>query len=155
LFEVKRARFPKDLDGVLSIYREYIGSTSVSLDFQKNEDEFSNLATKYESSGTGIFLACSADQIVGCAAFRKLDDKVCEMKRVYVRPCARGHGLGLVLVERVLKEAELSGYEMICLDVLPEFTVAEALYRSLGFKDIEPLTFNPVPGTAFLGLALN
>lgn len=89
---------------------------------------------------------------VGCAAFRKLDDNTCEMKRVYVRPNARGRRLGAMLVEKILQEAILSGYKKICLDVLPEFRTALKLYQSYGFVKHPPVTHNPVPGTEFLGL---
>lgn len=76
------------------------------------------------------------------------------MKRVYVRPAARRKGLGRRLVEAVLNEAKTAGYSRICLDVLPEFTAAQALYASLGFQPAPPVSFNPVPGTRFLALAL-
>ncbi|NHC07302.1 hypothetical protein [Azonexus fungiphilus] len=39
----------------------------------------------------------------------------------------------------------------VSLDVLPEFTAARRLYAELGFLDAEPVSFNPIPGTAFLG----
>ena len=76
------------------------------------------------------------------------------MKRVYVRPAARGRSLGRQLVEVILSEAKLAGYSRVCLDVLPEFTTAQKLYESLGFAPSEPVSFNPVPGTKFLALAL-
>ena len=151
---IRRARFPQDLDAVIAIFREYIGSTSVSLDFQNYEDELADLPGKYDAPRGGLFLAWHADAVVGCGGFRAVNDEICEMKRVYVRPVARGQALGRRLVERILAEGRAAGYRRICLDVLPEFKAAQQLYESLGFAPTEPVTFNPVPDTRFLGMDL-
>lgn len=92
--------------------------------------------------------------MVGCAALRQVDDQTCEIKRVYVRPDARGEDLGRRLIECILDEARSVGYSRMCLDVLPEFTVARRIYASLGFTTAAPISFNPVPGTSFLALDL-
>ncbi len=154
MYHIERALFPEDLEAVLTLYREYIASTSVDLSFQGNDREFQYLAEKYSVPDSKIFLAKHDKTPVGCAAFRKVDERICEMKRVYVRPGARGARLGARLVERVLQEAARSGYQKICLDVLPEFRAALALYLSFGFTPHPPITHNPVPGTRFLGLNL-
>jgi GNAT superfamily N-acetyltransferase len=151
---IRRARFPQDLDAVIAIFREYIGSTSVSLDFQNYEAELADLPGKYDAPRGGLFLAWHADAVVGCAGFREVNDGICEMKRVYVRPGVRGQNLGRRLVERILAEGRAAGYNRICLDVLPEFKAAQQLYESLGFAPAEPVTFNPVPDTRFLGMDL-
>jgi GNAT superfamily N-acetyltransferase len=151
---IRRARFPQDLDAVIAIFREYIGSTSVSLDFQNYEGELADLPGKYDAPRGGLFLAWHADAVVGCAGFREVNDGICEMKRVYVRPGVRGQNLGRRLVERILAEGRAAGYNRICLDVLPEFKAAQQLYESLGFAPAEPVTFNPVPDTRFLGMDL-
>ena len=76
------------------------------------------------------------------------------MKRLYVRPQARGAGLGRELVKRLLTEAKDAGYDEMRLDVLAEFTHARRLYAELGFTHAEPVSFNPLVGTAFLGRTL-
>jgi predicted N-acetyltransferase YhbS len=101
-----------------------------------------------------VLLAWKDGQPVGCAALRQVDAQTGEMKRVYVRPTVRGENLGRRLVEGILDAARHAGYTRICLDVLPEFQAAQRLYESLGFVDAEPVSFNPVPGTRYLGLAL-
>lgn len=152
--EIKPACFPQDLERVVAIFREYIVSPSVSLDFQDYEPEFASLPGKYAAPQGRLLLAWKDGVVVGCAALRKVDDYTCEMKRVFIRSTARGEGLGRRLIERILTEAKAAGYARICLDVLPEFTAAQAIYRSLGFVPAAPVAPNPVAGTQFLGLDL-
>lgn len=149
-----QARFPQDLQQVLAIFREYVASPSVSLDFQEYEQEFAGLPGMYAAPEGRLLLAWDGPAVVGCAALRRVDQQVCEMKRVYVRPAARGVGLGRRLVQAVLAEARAAGYSRICLDVLPEFRTAQSMYASLGFVPVAPVACNPVPGTRFLGLDL-
>ncbi|ANY16150.1 GNAT family N-acetyltransferase [Bordetella pseudohinzii] len=151
MFQIQAARFPQDRDALIGIIREYIGSTRVSLDFQNYEEELDGLPGKYAAPRGLMLLAWKDDGVVGCGGFREVDARSCEMKRVYVRPEARGRQLGRQLMERILQEAKAAGYARICLDVLPEFLAARYLYESLGFRDTEPVTRNPVPGTRFLG----
>lgn len=154
MIEIKPAHFPEDLESVVNIFREYVSSPSVSLDFQDYELEFASLPGKYSAPEGRLLLAWKEGAVVGCAALRKVDLNVCEMKRVYLRPVARGEGLGRRLIVGILAQARIAGYSRICLDVLPEFVAAQAIYESLGFLPSAPITFNPVPGTKFLGLDL-
>ncbi len=152
--EIRMAVFPQDHAQVIGIFQEYVNSPSVSLDFQEYAAEFAALPGKYAAPEGRLLLAWRGDAVVGCAALRRVDARTCEMKRVYVRPAARGEQLGRRLVERIIDEARGAGYARICLDVLPEFTAAQRLYASLGFSPAPPVSFNPVPGTQFLGLDL-
>jgi len=154
MIEITHAGFPDDLEDVVAIFREYVASPSVSLDFQDYETEFAGLPGKYAAPEGRLLLAWKDGAVVGCAALRRVDADSCEMKRVYVRPTARGEGLGRRLVDSILVEARAAGYARICLDVLPEFTVAQRIYESLGFRPASAVTFNPVPGTKFLALEL-
>ena len=152
--DIRIARFPEDLQAVQSIFREYIASASVSLEFQDYEAEFSSLPGKYAPPEGQLLLAWQHERVVGCAALRKVDFSTCEMKRVYIRPDGRGAGLGRQLVLRILEAARSAGYSRTCLDVLPEFKAATHIYESVGFTPSPPVTFNPVSGTQFLGLDL-
>ncbi|MCB2060651.1 MAG: GNAT family N-acetyltransferase [Novosphingobium sp.] len=151
---IREALFPEDAAGVLDIWREFVASPSVSLDYQGNESEFADLPGKYAAPEGRVLLAAADDRIDGCVAFRKVSDAICEMKRLYVRPRARGCGLGRLLVEKLIAAARSSGYAEMRLDVLAEFEAAQKLYADLGFVPAEPVSFSPLPGTLFLGLRL-
>jgi GNAT superfamily N-acetyltransferase len=148
------ARFPEQLDAVVSIFREYVASPTVSLDFQDFEAEFANLPGKYAQPGGCVLLALQESIVVGCAALRPVDQISCELKRVYVRPKVRGNNVGRDLVVRMLGVARAAGYSRMCLDVLPEFVAAQRLYESLGFLPAPAVTHNPVPGTKFMAIEL-
>jgi putative acetyltransferase len=152
--ELRQARFPADHAAVLEIFTEYVTSPSVSLDFQGYAEEFASLPGKYAPPEGRLLLAVERDRVLGCAALRKVDDRICEMKRLYVRPEARGMALGRSLAEAIVEEARAAGYAEMRLDVLPEFEAARQVYRSMGFVPADAVSHNPIPGTAFLGLNL-
>ena len=151
--DIRPAELPRDLEVVRGLFAEYAESLGVDLGFQGFERELAELPGKYRrrpggcsSRGTARGRSAHRAAPPGCRA--------CEMKRLYVRPEARGERLGRRLVERICREAREAGYARICLDTLPMMASAQALYESLGFVPIEPYVFNPVPGTKFLALDL-
>ena len=151
---IRRAIFPDDTASVLSIWREFIANSPVNLDYQGNDAELMKLPGKYAEPGGCVLLADEGGQIEGCVAFRKVTAQICEMKRLYVRPEARGRHLGYELVDRLIAEARMVGYREMRLDVMEKSLSARRLYRAFGFIAAEPVSFNPVPGASFLGLRL-
>ena len=152
--EIRSAQFPEDLDQLLKIWREYIASANADLGYQGNELEFADLPGKYARPKGDILLAFHDGELMGVIAMRPFNAEICEMKRLYVRPAARGLSLGEKLVEQLIERARSAGYQEMRLDVLAEFDRAQSLYAKFGFADAEPITHNPVPGTRFLGLRL-
>jgi ribosomal protein S18 acetylase RimI-like enzyme len=136
---------PDGLETVRGFLREYADGLGVDLSFQDFASELADPLGFYE-------LVLLAED--GCVALRRIDELTCEMKRLYVRPAGRGSGLGRQLAEAVITEARARGYCRMLLDTLPQMTAAQALYRSLGFRETEPYRHNPVPGAAFLELEL-
>jgi putative acetyltransferase len=151
---IRRANFPADTLTFLDIWREYVASPSVSLDYQGNDAEFEALPGKYAAPSGCVLLADHDGRVDGCIAYRGVRAGLCEMKRLYVRPRARGGQLGQALVSRLIDEARTAGYQEMRLDVLEEFASARRLYKAFGFVPAEPVSYNPIPGTAFLGLRL-
>jgi ribosomal protein S18 acetylase RimI-like enzyme len=153
--DIRHAAFPHDAEVVRTLFQEYADGLGVDLSFQRFEDEVVALPGKYATPNGRLLLAWHGEQAVGCIALRRVDPAVCEMKRLYVRPQARGESLGRRLVLRLCEEARLAGYARICLDTLASMASAQKLYETLGFRPIVPYVYNPLPGTKFLGLELD
>lgn len=139
---------------MVDIWREFVRMPKTDLGFQGFEKEFVDLPGKYAAPAGRILLAEANGVVTGCVAMRPVNAEICEMKRLYVRPSAQGRRIGRKLAEALIHEARQAGYREMRLDVLAEFKRARQLYASLGFVDAEPVSYNPVPGTDFLGLKL-
>ena len=143
-----------DLDTVRVLFRAYADALGIDLGFQDFEQELATLPGKYAPPRGRLLLAWREDMALGCVALRPIDAQRSEMKRLYVRPEARGTGLGRTLAVRICIEAREAGYRQICLDTLQTMTAARAVYEALGFKPTEPYVYNPLPGAMFLALDL-
>ena len=143
-----------DLDDVRALLREYAAGLGFSLSFQGFDDELAGLPGAYAPPAGALLVARDETGIGGCVALRPLAPGVCEMKRLFVRPAWRGRGAGETLARAIVEEARRLGYRRMRLDTTPGMDAAQALYARLGFREIEPYTENPVPGTRFLELAL-
>ena len=152
--EIRPATLPQDLPEVRRLFRDYADGLGIDLSFQDFETELRELPGRYAAPRGRLLLAWRGTQPLGCVALRPLSGNDCEMKRLYVRAQARGERLGRSLAERICREAREAGYARICLDTLPTMQSAQALYRALGFRPIEPYGYNPVPGALFLALDL-
>ena len=141
-------------DDVRALLREYAASLAFELDFQDFDRELADLPGAYAPPRGALLIARVDDRPAGCVALRPLADDICEMKRLFVQPSARGLGLGRRLATAVVAEARRLGYARMRLDTTPGMESAQALYAELGFVEIAPYTHNPVPGTRFLELEL-
>ena len=143
-----------ELEEVRGLFREYARWVGVDLSFQGFPEELATLPGQYQAP-TGTLLACDVDgHTAGCIAVRAFQDGACEMKRLYVREAFQGRGCGLFLAERAIAWAREAGYERMLLDTLPAMTSAQRMYERLGFREVEPYRFNPVPGTRYMELSL-
>ena len=132
------------------LFREYFAWLGPDGWFLDPETELAALPGGYDA----ILVARDGEQIAGCVALRPLDDSVCELKRLYVRPSARGSGTGRALVKASIARARELGYASLRLDTLPRMDAARALYLSLGFRPIERYNDNPIAGVLFFELEL-
>jgi ribosomal protein S18 acetylase RimI-like enzyme len=141
---------PDDAHALRALFREYAAWLGPEGWFTDFEEELGALPGGYEA----ILIANVDGHSVGCVAVRRLDDEVCEMKRLYVRPEGRESGLGRALAEAIVVEARRLGFRTMKLDSLPSMAAAQALYRSLGFVETGRYNDNPVEGVLFFELSL-
>lgn len=136
------------------ILREYAAQLGVDLCFQQFDAELADLGSHY-GPPHGLFLLAWVDgAVAGCGGFRPLRDvdypNACEMKRLFVRPAFRGFGLGRRLAQALTEHALEAGYSTMLLDTLDDMEAARGLYESLGFEEVPPYYFNPLPGAHYL-----
>jgi GNAT superfamily N-acetyltransferase len=145
---------PELISATREIFREYAGSLGIDLCFQNFEAEMARLPGEYARPGGCLLLAFVDSALAGCGALRPLPESdyanACEMKRLYVRPAFRRFGLGRVLAQALLDEAQQIGYSEVLLDTLDDMEAARELYASLGFEEIPPYYYNPIPGAHYL-----
>lgn len=149
---IASATLPGDLAAARALILEYQASLGVDLAYQHFADEIASLATMYGPPQGALYLATLDDTPAGCVGMRPFtpESRCCEMKRLYVMPAARGHGLGRRLALQSMAAARALGYTRMRLDTLPTMQDAQGLYVALGFRDIPPYRHSPVPGTRFL-----
>ena len=144
---------------VRDLLREYAASLTIDLCFQNFEAELATLPGEYAAPAGQLMLAYVDGALAGCGGMRALPDadhaNACEMKRLYVRPAFRRFGLGRALAEALLDEARRAGYSVMLLDTLDEMESARELYATLGFVEVAPYYFNPIPGAHYLKAALH
>ena len=143
-----------ELEQIKLLFREYEEYIGFDLCFQGFEQELVDLPGRYAKPGGRLYLIKCDKEIAGCAGLRKVGDGICEMKRLYVREQFRGKKFGRMAAEQLVADARSEGYSKMRLDTLPIMKEAVALYRSLGFKVIEPYCHNPIAGALYLELDL-
>lgn len=131
--------------------REYVEWIGLDLAFQEIDAELGGLPGEYAPPRGALFVAVEGERYLGMIALRPLDESIAEMKRLYVRPAARGRGLARRLIARLCDEGRRLNYTELRLDTLPKMGEAQALYETYGFVDIEPYYETPIAGTRFMG----
>ena len=147
---IREAVSSADVATARALFEEYQKSLGFSLCFQNFDEELAGLPGAYAPPDGRLLLAFAGDEPAGCIALRNIGEEICEMKRLWVRPAFRGTGLGRRLVDTLMAEARAIGYRAVRLDTLPSMRAAQALYESLGFRDIPPYNDHPIEGTRFM-----
>ena len=118
--------------------------------FGPSDSEVAAMSRHYPIDQGALYLVAEVDGVlVGGAGVAEFDSQrqICELRKLFLLPQARGRGLGRVLSEVCLEFAVSVGYQQCYLDTLSTMTAAIQLYHSLGFI---PLA-EPLPGTPHSG----
>lgn len=154
MINYKISETEEDYKVARELFLEYANSLNFDLCFQHFDGEISDLAGQY-SEPAGCLILCYEDNFpLGCVALRKFKDDICEMKRLYLRPQARGKGIGRTLANKIIEKAKELGYKKMQLDTIETMKEAIALYKSMGFKEIDAYRFNPIAGVKYMEISL-
>ncbi len=155
MLEIIYAKTDEEVQTAKMLFEEYAEWLGMDLGFQNFQEELVSMPGKYAGPAGGLLIAKYDGEIAGCGAVRKLEDGVCEMKRLFVREKFRGKGIGKALAERIVAEARKIGYKKMRLDTDGQrMFKAMAIYKSMGFVEIEAYYHNPYDGVVYLELEL-
>lgn len=166
---LREAMSAEDLAIAAELFGEYaaVMNPVCSASFQQQgfDDERASLPGKYAAPGGVILVGFWRGRAVACGAVRRavmedlspgavsLAGRHCgEIKRMYIRPEARGHGLGRILLMALVDRARALGYSTIVLDTAPQLEAATKLYRQAGFVEMERYNADPDPQTIWMRL---
>ena len=139
IIEVQTAAELTQVRGLFRAYFQFLAQEDgLDISDQGIEDELASLPGKFAPPEGRLIMAVTSEQSMGCAALRRIDEQVCELKRMFVLPQFRGQGIGKALARKLIQEARTIGYECMRLDTGNFWTAAIQLYESLGFQRIEP-----------------
>ena len=151
MIHITPATTPDHIEQMITLSNEYVmwmldevrqRYPAINLNNFAADHSYHDIRKKYPGEHVpphgAMFLATADGELCGCVALGKRGDGICEMRTLFVRPAYRGTGAGKRLVEAVLSEARRLGYKLVRLDTLAFMTGAQTLYRSYGFRDIEP-----------------
>ncbi|WP_040495502.1 GNAT family N-acetyltransferase [Ilumatobacter nonamiensis] len=92
----------------------------------------------------GAFLVLlDDDDVVGCGGIQRLDDRVAEIKRMWLDGSLRGLGMGHRLLRDLESTVRELGYAEVVLDTNAVLTEAIAMYRAAGYEPTERYNDNP------------
>lgn len=138
------------MDNIRILFREYETELNEDLCFQSFEEELKDPLKKYGPPQGVLYIALWNNEVAGCIALMPLEESVCEMKRLYVRPVFRKHKIGKALVEQLLVDAKQLGYAVMKLDTLQKLQPAIQLYKQFGFEETTAYYQNPLPGVVYM-----
>jgi putative acetyltransferase len=153
-FALTQADSPALVAIARELFNAYADAIGTDLEYQGFAAELAALPAPYVPPGGALLIAHAGTDVAGCVGLRPLDSCTGEMKRLYVCPAYRSHGLGKRFVEAVIHAARQNGYGELRLDTLPDMKSAQALYHRLGFVEIPPYNNKYLPGTRFFALKL-
>ena len=139
--------YMEDVRTLIETYTSWLG---LDLAFQNLASELENPALKYAPPHGAILVAVQDDMVVGMVAWHWIGEALCEMKRLYVLPEARGQGIAEKLVGAIIESAQKAGAREMVLDTLEGMKAARHLYEKFGFRACKPYYHHPLEGVVYL-----
>ncbi len=152
--ELLQAASAEEFAAARALFEDYAQQLGIDLCFQDIDYEFAHLSQIYAAPSGALLLARRDAAFVACGALRRRSATVCEMKRLYVRPEARGAHLGRRIAAALIDRARALHYSRMVLDTLASMSAAQSLYRSLGFREIPAYYANPLADALYMALDL-
>ena len=138
----------------MQLFQEYANSLNISLDFQHFDEELNIISSMYGPPDGHLIIVYLADTPIACAAYRKIEEGICEVKRMYVKPSYRKEQIGDKMLSELISKATLNGYQLMRLDTLDSMIPAITLYKKHGFHEIDAYYFNPNKNTVYMEKSL-
>jgi len=154
IFLLKLANSKEEFEQARHLLLKYAEELNIDLGFQNFESELNALSDQYTKPKGGLLIAYMDEEPIGCVGVRIFENKIAELKRMYVLPASRKNKIGYLLLTAAIELARELNFYAIRLDTLPTMTSAINLYQRIGFKEIEPYRYNPIEGTKYFELEL-
>jgi len=151
---IKQCKTKEQFEEAKRVVKEYLIWLNIDIDFQNIKSEFENFSKIYSPPDGAFYLVKIDKKLAGGVGFKRLEDSICEIKRLYVYPDFRGKGVGKTLLDMTLTLAKNYGYSRARLDTLERMKEAITLYKSFGFKEISPYYLNPLPKVKYFEINL-
>src|SRR5919108_4033850 len=116
-------------------FRSLVADTLREFGFEP-DPEFDQDLDDPAATYAALWVALAGEDVVGSVALRNLEDGAVELKRMYLRPEQRGHGLGKALLAVALEWARANGAGTVRLDTSERMVAAQRLYEAHGFRRI-------------------
>lgn len=155
IVEIVNASGSQQFDDARALILEYAGQLGFDLAFQNFDAELVSLPTMYNTIVGGLWVAYLDGMPVGVIGLRRFSDTIGEVKRTFVRETARGHGIGKLLLLKVIEKARALNYQSLKLDTTDAMKSAIKLYTDNGFEEIPSYRYNPQDGARYFELRLN
>jgi putative acetyltransferase len=156
-YRFKLAKNEESFSQAKQLFIEYANSLDFDLSFQDFEKELDEIEIQYNNPFGGLILVIDnkSGEEIGCAGIRKSEDKIAELKRMFIKESHRNKGLGDGLMRRAIQLSKDLGYEKIRLDTLDTMKPAMALYEKFGFKETGAYRYNPFKNVKYFELDIS
>jgi putative acetyltransferase len=130
--------------GVLREYRLFPSETGKDNDLSDIEQYYFNKGGYF-----GVAVNTNSNEIVGTFGLYKVNNDVCELRKMYLLKKVRGKGLGKCILTYAIQVGIEKHYKKIILETITPLKEAISLYKKRGFVEIIPSEINERVDQAF------